>query len=334
MKAFRVKRISSGSKSVFPLTLLCLGLPFLGGCAAAGLAAAIGGGGDDRSVAAVQAAGSSLDALVSSAVETSPEEIVNAVETPIVQAGNSTSFNDTGSLFVVGYGTTVSSGSTRVDVAFDQSGAATSISINSPVRSLSFSSQQIYSTGGNSITAYDSPFGGPNGPAVSNYLTAAALSYVLFGAWESVDGTLSNNSFSWGTVYRGTAAGGELTSSMPTSGSFNYTGGAVGFLLTSSSYDFVANISANFDLGARTGILSLSNMDAPSGYTYSSPPQWSNYNFSSSMTLSGNSFQGTTTTSGGSPVSVNGNFYGPSAVEIGGNIKFGNDGLGAFGASR
>lgn len=326
------------ARSFLALGVLCLSLPILGGCAAAGIAAAAGafGGGDDRTISAVQAASASLDTVVSSAEETgalSSEELTSAEETQIVQIGGSTSFNDTGSLFAVNR-TNVSTGSTRVDTTFDQAGAITSISIVSPVRSLSFSSQQIYSTGSNSFSAYASPFAGSDGPAVSNFLSAAYLSYVAFGAWESIDGTLSGNTFTHGTAYHGSAVGGEATLSMPINGSYSYTGGAVGFLLLGTTYDFVANISANFDLGARNGTLTLSNMRAPSGYSYSNPPAWSNYNFSSSMTVSGSSFQGTSTTSGGSAVSVNGNFYGPSAVEIGGNISFGNDGLGAFGASR
>lgn len=332
------KRSYQRARSFFVLGILCLSLPILGGCAAAGIAAAIGSSSERTSGVSLSSL-SAASVAVDEAVTASDEEqsLVTAGST-ITLTGGSTTSVDTGTGRVFDAPITVDY--STVSATFNGSGDATSIRIDSPVATLTFSEDQIYRISDRTFNAYQFPE--DPGPGRFQWLSATNLSYMGFGLWQAVDGTTRfDGNFTWGNAYYGTYVVGEPSSSLPAAGNLSFSGGATGFLKGTYIYaPFIADISASFDLGARTGTFRMSNTRDfySSGSSSSYAPVFSNFDFTSALSViqgaSNTAFGGSFTTTGGTAGDVVGQFYGPNGEEIGGGLLFGNSGFGVFGASR
>lgn len=219
-------------------------------------------------------------------------------------------------------------------------GQATGIAVKSASGSqASFDyTSSIYSLGGGQVYAYRSSNGLQSALAVNpNYFD---WSYQSFGVWNKAS---SNGS---GTVSAGTF-GTVITqgASIPKTGSAIYSGVAGGMAAVGSNNAFyvTADMMAITNFATRSILFSTYNSAAsssPTGY----------YNYVSGLDLSGtltytsntNSFSGTVSNLGGGGIpatrgTASGQFYGPSAQEIGGvfALKTGNAGyIGGFGGKR
>lgn len=335
-KHLTASQLTAGSNMFIPSSrlvftaLLVSGLPSLGGCAAAGVAAALGaiGAGNQStpSLQQVEAFASSLGSVVSP----SDPNIRLAAGT---YSGDSLTFTRT---YGIGGSTSPVVANTSV-VTLAESGSVKSATISAPNANLSFSPLSAsYGITGAGL-GYNGYSGQPDGPgATSSYLTVSTLSYLSFGVWEKVVGTKTGNSLTYSSQDLGVFAVGTASASIPSNGSFSYSGAALGFIMpASSSYQILGDVSASFNFGSGTGAFSLANARQPAGSSCSVCPNFSDFNFSSSVSITGNTFAGNTTAiSGGTNIGVRGKFFGPNANEIGGTIKFGDIGLAAFGASR
>jgi hypothetical protein len=196
----------------------------------------------------------------------------------------------------------------------------------------------VYSLGGGQVYAYRSSNGLQNALAVNpDYF---GWSYQSFGVWNNAS---SNGS---GTVSAGTF-GTVITSgaSIPKTGSATYFGVAGGMAAVGSNNAFyvTADMMATTNFATRSIMFSTYNSAAsssPGGY----------YSYVSGLDLNGtltyasntNSFSGTVSNLGGGGIPAtsgraSGQFYGPSAQEIGGvfALKTGNAGyIGGFGGKR
>jgi hypothetical protein len=219
-------------------------------------------------------------------------------------------------------------------------GQATGIAVKSASGSqASFNAtSSTYILGGGSVYAYRSSNGLQNALAVNpSYF---GWSYQSFGVWNNAS---SNGS---GTVSAGTF-GNVITSgaSIPKTGSATFYGVAGGMAAVGSNNAFyvTADMMATTNFATRSILFSTYNSAAsstPGGF----------YSYVSGLNLSGtltyasntNSFSGTVSNAGGGGIpatsgTASGQFYGPSAQEIGGvfALKTGNAGyIGGFGGKR
>jgi hypothetical protein len=132
--------------------------------------------------------------------------------------------------------------------------------------------------------------------------------------------------------------------SVPTSGTANFSGNAIGVHIDSAGNNYVTAstvaLAANF--GARTVDLTSSNtkkynLNTRSVYNFSA----SNLNLSGTLSYSAgsNSFSGSVQTANGLTGTASGSFYGPAATEVGGTFSTKaatgvENYMGAFGAKR
>jgi hypothetical protein len=161
--------------------------------------------------------------------------------------------------------------------------------------------------------------------------------YQTFGIWETGRGT--------GSGTAGAISVGATTSSasMPTTGTATYSGYSGGAYVNSSGADFLtrSTVTMSTDFANRTIAFSTGSTVRVSTSALTTPINDSNLNLSGNLSWSAGSsaFNGTISTTGGMTTVVNGNFYGPSAVEAGG-VFYGRAAtgvesyIGAFGANR
>ena len=158
-----------------------------------------------------------------------------------------------------------------------------------------------------------------------------AWNYQSFGVWESGLGE-TNRTFGVMSVGATTPA-----SSVPTSGTANFTGNIIGSYVNAAGegHAVIANLSVAANFGTHT-------LDFTSSGTQVSK-DWDNFTANSNLNLSGTltistngTFSGTLTT-GTLSGDSNGMFYGPAAQELGGVFYLTNGTLetyaGAYGAS-
>jgi hypothetical protein len=169
--------------------------------------------------------------------------------------------------------------------------------------------------------------------ALTGWASYWGWSYQSFGVWTNGNTTGQVSAGSAGTATTGT--------SIPTSGTGTYTGKAAGlFGNASTTYFVTADMSATANFATRNIAFATTNsVYSPTlTGTYSSA---GGLNLSSTMSYSANtnSFSGTVNSSGATVMtgSIGGQFYGPTAQEIGGvfAVKNGNIGyIGGFGGKR
>jgi hypothetical protein len=173
--------------------------------------------------------------------------------------------------------------------------------------------------------------------ATQSALTAWApyfgWSYQSFGVWA--------NGNTVGQISAGSAGTSTLGASIPTSGTAVYSGIAAGiFGNATASYFVTSNMTASTNFGTRSIAFSTTNSAASTTVngTYVST---GGLNLSGNLTYAPgvNSFSGTVNSSGATVMTgtAGGQFYGPSAQEIGGvfAVKNGNIGyIGGFGGKR
>jgi len=158
-------------------------------------------------------------------------------------------------------------------------------------------------------------------------------SYQSFGVWTNGNTT--------GQVSAGSAGTATVGTSIPTTGTGTYTGKAAGlFGNATTTYFVTADMAATANFATRSIAFSTTNsVYSPTlTGTYSTA---GGLNLSSTMSYSANtnSFSGTANSSGATVLTgaIGGQFYGPTAQEIGGvfAVKNGNLGyIGGFGGKR
>lgn len=177
---------------------------------------------------------------------------------------------------------------------------------------------------------------------------ANGLSYSTFGDWTTYNG--SNNLVGFGVYSVGSQT---PLSSMPTTGTATYSGGAIGAVVVNSSgtsYGLSSSsvtLNANFGANSITG--TIANISAYSVSNAGTAPVGTMNDINlTGGTISGNSFTGSAAASSTPGTAVNitgatgsflGSFYGPAAQEAGGtfNLSSGSGAsstliTGAFGA--
>jgi len=174
-----------------------------------------------------------------------------------------------------------------------------------------------------------------NSTALTAQASALGWSYQSFGVWTT--GTTSSGWVNAASVGTSITPG----ASIPTSGSASYSGVAGGLFGNATLTYFVsANMTANANFATRNiGFATTNSVASTNLYgTYSDA---SGLNLNGTLTYSPgvNSFSGTVNSSGATVMTgtAGGQFYGPSAQEIGGvfAVKNGNMGyIGGFGGKR
>ncbi len=161
--------------------------------------------------------------------------------------------------------------------------------------------------------------------------------YQTFGIWETGRGT--------GSGTAGAISVGAVTSvaSMPTTGTATYSGYSGGAYVNSSGADFLtrSTVTMATNFATRTIAFSTGSTVKVATTALTTAINDNNLNLSGNLTWNSGSsaFTGTISTTGGMTTVVNGNFYGPSAIEAGG-VFYGRASsgvesyVGAFGAKR
>ena len=165
---------------------------------------------------------------------------------------------------------------------------------------------------------------------VQDYASQAGLTYVAYGTWTKK--LYWNGSDQFDMKFGVFATGVPTpTAQMPGSGSATYSGGAVGFLVSSYSGGAAgaaaltgsSSLTANFSSGTIAGTLSFASSSTLSGATSNGLTNGLIIDLSSSSFKGGNSFTGSASSSTltGSSGSYSGTFYGTSAAEVAGTAK-------------
>jgi hypothetical protein len=168
------------------------------------------------------------------------------------------------------------------------------------------------------------------------YAAVVGLQYTNFGTWSLNPCANSSNCT---PKYAGTIGGAQpgvsLTSTMPSSGSATYTGGAVGYVIqpvadnshNAGQFWGTSTLNANFGTGGITGSITGINVysvnNGGSGQTLLGTMN----NIGLAATISGAQYSGTTDVTGsagtafditGATGQIKGGFYGPGAAETAG----------------
>jgi hypothetical protein len=186
---------------------------------------------------------------------------------------------------------------------------------------------------------------------------AAGLQYTSFGVW-SLNPCLVTADCQ--PVYAGTLAGGAAgvsqTTTMPTTGSATYTGGAAGYVVqpvatnsnNAGGFYGTSSLAANFATNAITGSITGIQVYSVNNSEEGATPLGSMNDIGLSATISGSTYSGTANVTGsggtafnitGATGSLSGAFYGPAAAETAG-VFFLSGGanstsvLGSFGAKQ
>ncbi|MFC7049137.1 transferrin-binding protein-like solute binding protein [Emcibacter nanhaiensis] len=160
------------------------------------------------------------------------------------------------------------------------------------------------------------------------------LSYVSFGQWSKTDGVVSTNGFN---TARGYTVFGVTTDNVPTTGTATYRGYVDGFLYQATAvagdpdvYAVRGSLTATADFGNNTITTDFQDMALSQGSGFT---DW--VDFSYEGTIANGMFTGdadAATQGAGYEGTVNGAFYGPNAVEIGGTWELYGNGQEAAGA--
>jgi hypothetical protein len=296
-------------KSFFVLGVLCLSLPILGGCAAAGIAAAINAA-NNRPTAAASSAASSAGAFIDN------QTVAIPTGSTLTYQGSDiyllSSFTDEGVVTALG---APSSRPVTVSITTALTGSVSGLSYVTPDGTTSFPQNQIN---------IDGPviFGQSN----TVVFTSIQQDYSSFGIWA--DG-VSDNSAAIGAAFAGTPP-----AQMPATGTASFTGGIVGFYVSSTGVasGTAGAISSNVDFANRSGTVAVSSLSLTTGGSSAGLA------FSGGFSVSGSSFSGVVTDGRGNTGSLQGAFFGPSAKEMAGTFSIRAGGLdshiGAFGMSK
>jgi len=178
------------------------------------------------------------------------------------------------------------------------------------------------------------------------------LKYADFGIWNI--SPTGNNAGSQTPLYVGAGGGAKAghgeTSTMPTTGSATYTGGAAGYVVkggTGGEFYGTSSLTANFATGGGTVTGSISNINVYSFNNNALMGTMNSISISATISGAGNSaaeYSGTTSAQAGAGTafditgatgSIKGGFYGPSAQETAGTFQMSGGGaqiVGSFGA--
>ena len=158
--------------------------------------------------------------------------------------------------------------------------------------------------------------------------------YQTFGTWVTGAGTGSGKA---GNYSIGVATSG---SSIPASGTATYTGSTGGRYADAGGLDYFTSSDLSAVANYATRSISLSSTGTKVTRDLLNQSTNNNLNFTGTMTYSAasNDISGTIVTTGGLNGTTKGQFYGPSANELGGSFTATGAGLetysGAFGAEK
>jgi hypothetical protein len=220
---------------------------------------------------------------------------------------------------------TNTTGNYSTQLTFD-AGVLTGLTLTTPSRTMSFASYEIFNV---------SPeiFGASN--TTSNALVANHISlgwdYQTFGVWET---GLDTTQGTFGAFSVGVTAG----TAIPTTGSATFTGKVAGSYVPATpgpGYAVLANLTVNANFLNRSLVLHTTD-------TVTSP-DWTTFTQNDGLNLSGNlsyssgtnGFTGDLSTVSGLTGQSSGQFYGPTAQELGGVFFLQGGGetyTGAYGA--
>lgn len=292
------------------LATLCVSVSMLGGCAAAGVAAAIREATRQSDVTATATATIDASALLKNQTISIPPSSTRTYSGSDVYS--TITFSDDER---VTSSSSPSLRSTSVSISTDTSGEVNTISYSTPNGLTSFTKNQI--------SVEKAAILGEN---ESTGFVAIQQEYSSFGLWLQA---LTSNTLAVGAMIAG-----STTSTMPSTGTAIYSGAFTG-TYTSSSGSFSPTfgaISSTVNFGSRTGSIS-----APS-VTFDNDTSSATFGFSGGITVSGSAFSGIVTDNRGTAGSIQGAFFGPSAVEMGGTFSIRGIGLdshiGSFGMSQ
>ncbi len=219
------------------------------------------------------------------------------------------------------------SGNYSAEMTFDGS-VLTGLTLTTPTTSMSFASNEIASLSPQIIGA--SNF---NSNALLANPSSAGWDYQTFGVWET---GLDTNQGSFGAMSVGTPTAG---SAIPSSGSATFVGSVAGSWVntTGVGHAVLADLTVNADFANQ----SLSFLTANTRTSV----DWKTFTANDGLTLSGtlkyspgtNGFSGTLTSTSGLTGNSTGQFYGPSAQELGGVFFLQGNGetyTGAYGAKQ
>jgi hypothetical protein len=158
--------------------------------------------------------------------------------------------------------------------------------------------------------------------------------YQTFGTWLTGAGTGSGKAGNYSIGSPTTGA------SIPTTGTATYTGATGGRYVTAAGLDYFvsSNLSATANYATRS--VALTSTSSVASRDLISQSSMNAINFTGTMTYAAatNVLTGTITTTGGMNGTAKGQFYGPSANELGGSFTAAGGGLellsGAFGAKK
>jgi hypothetical protein len=163
-------------------------------------------------------------------------------------------------------------------------------------------------------------------------LDLLAFQYLAFGGWGQDSGSSGNINSAAGFLTVGQPT---PPANIPTSGNASYSGFSTGALIdssTSTSSVLSANFSATADFSARTISVNTTGteLENSSGVTISTPQH--NYSGTLGYAAGANQFSGTVNTaSSGLTGTATGQFFGPSAQEIGGVFDLSGGTINAIG---
>lgn len=222
----------------------------------------------------------------------------------------------TGFVTSLGPSSTTSYGGSTAQETINSSGYAASLTITPNIGpSTTYTNLTTVNSGPLAGVAVYGSSGGTN-EVLYAYANAAGWNYQTFGVWVTGEGT--------GSGYAGAASVGAITpvSGMPATGTGTFTGYSAGVYTAATGQPFLASadMSAAVNFGSRSIVFNTTNT-AISAFNGSGSSAQSGLNLSGTLNYSSgaNTFSGTVTSANTLLTgTANGQFYGPTANEIGG----------------
>jgi len=226
----------------------------------------------------------------------------------------------TGYVTSLGSPTTTSYGSSSVTAVYNSSGSVSSLTLTPNIGPATTYTNLTNITNGNlnTVAVYGNNISGGTvtNEVVYMYANGLGWNYQTFGVWLTGEGT--------GSGYGGAASVGSITpvSGIPATGSATFTGYSAGYYTaaTGQPYLSAANMTATANFGTRSIAFNTTNTQI-SAFNGTGTSAQSGLNLSGTLNYSSgsNTFSGTLTSANSQlSGSANGQFYGPTATEIGG----------------
>lgn len=212
-------------------------------------------------------------------------------------------------------------------VSYDDAGDLTRLALTSPATTVGFNLNDgdLIAEAPDFIAASNSEF---TEMALMANPETRGWDYQSYGVWQTVTNTLPGS----GTVGVFSVGAPTAGAAIPQTGGATFTGDAVGLYVDATGTDYFthANLTVNADFLDRELVFNTTGT-----IDYDTLGSLSNLNLSGTLTyLPGtNRFSGLVTSTGGLAGESTGQFYGPSAQELGGVFFLKGNGLETFGGA-